>query len=241
MAVPALWALLFAVASLVSFGIWVIFKLTTVSVRPAMLSDSEIAVNADDDHARDAILAASFNPMHNGHLMLLRAIATRHSGGNVYAVVGHNPLKAYAVSPQERCSLLTMAIARDPELKNVKAVVVEGYIWRFAFKVDAEKAKREVAEGRNVPRGAILYRGIRSMANDLADERRLHALNLVGPLLLGPFRSPPETRYLTAPAEDSILSNVSSSEVRKRAATGESIRGLVPDAVKDHIVRLYSR
>lgn len=236
--------LLFLLVAIASLCFWVFHKVSTVSIEPALCDHSSSSDSGDGD--RDAILAASFNPLHNGHMMLLRSIAARHPRGTVYAVVGHNPSKVYDVNPQERCALLTMAIARDPELsKNVKAVVVQGYIWRFAFKLDKGRHAQTSAEHSSTRArstgGALLYRGIRSISKDLADERFLHVLNLVGPVMLGPLMAPPQTRFLTAPEDDAVLFGVSSSEVRKRAAAGSSLDGLVPDVVKDQVARLYSR
>jgi hypothetical protein len=66
--------------------------------------------------------------------------------GQVTAVVGFNPSKKYDVSPEQRVELIERACRDDPDLQNVRAKVVSGYIWRYAF---ANKITR-------------MYRGIRS-------------------------------------------------------------------------------
>ena len=50
------------------------------------------------------ILAGSFNPPHRGHLAMVEYLAQRYS--EVVLVVGVNPQKTYAVSPQQRKELL---------------------------------------------------------------------------------------------------------------------------------------
>ena len=65
--------------------------------------------------------------------------------------------------------------------RNVDVSVVSGYIWRFGFKVGAER----------------LYRGIRAWRQDGVEEKQLEALNIIGPLLLA-RRGPIQTTYLQA-------------------------------------------
>ena len=76
--------------------------------------------------------------------------------GQVTAVVGFNPSKKYEVSPEQRVELIERACREDPDLKNVRAKVVSGYIWRHAF---ANKVTR-------------MYRGIRSWVSRLGASHR---------------------------------------------------------------------
>lgn len=200
-----------------------------ILMKPNIKSVHEVLEGATD--SRDAVFAASFNPCHNGHMLILKAIARRHRFGTVYAVVGFNKKKRYPVSVDERVALLKLALGSDPELKNVQAVVVEGYIWKFAFKLDDSRKDREVGN-------CILYRGIRSWSKDGKDERWLHVLNLVGPTLLG-WRAPPETRFVST--EGDVRANVSSTLVRSHAVAGVSINELVPAVIGNEVMRLYSR
>jgi cytidyltransferase-like protein len=229
------------------FGGWAAWKIKTAEVCDAQaLLDGTTATGAarpNPEARRDAIFAASFNPPHVGHLHVLRAIAKRHRQGTVYAVVGHNPSKRYVVSPEERASLLRACVAADPEaLGNVRVEVVAGFIWQFAFACDVRKGLPPGAAHV----GCVLYRGIRSWAKDGAAETWLHVLNLAGPLLLGPCKLPPETRYCLAPqANDddptNVLGTVSSSEVRAKVQAGERIAGLVPQAAEMAVTQFYRR
>ena len=221
--------------SVVTLGavVWVTFKVKSARVESAQ---DLLEAGNDDQEPSDAIFAASFNPCHSGHVHILKAIARRHAMGKVFAVVGVNPEKVYAVSGEERRAVLEQIIRGDPGLRNVEAVVVEGYIWRKALAAD--KA-RFGAAGAASGRRCVMYRGIRTWAKDGQAEALLHVLNLVGPLLFA-RASPPETRFLTAPTSGA-LATVSSSEVRKRVKEGGDLRGLVPPNATDAITHLYSR
>lgn len=116
------------IAAFGAVAIWVVAKLALVSVEPALADPKSLS---PEDRDRDAILAASFNPPHLGHVMLLRAIARRHPGGKVYAVVAGRASKRYRASPQERCALLARSIQGEPGLENVVPVVTDQkYVWR---------------------------------------------------------------------------------------------------------------
>ena len=103
--------------------------------------------------------------------------------------------------------------------ERVQAVVAPQYPWRFGLR-------------RGV---AVMYRGIRTWAKDGAAESVLQGLNIFGPLLLE-ASLPPETRYIESSPE---LIDLSSTVVRRRAAAGESLTGLVPEGVEARVAELY--
>lgn len=143
----------FLFISLIVLVLWVFYRLFTAKVE----SFDTKELNSSD-MCRDAILAASFNPIHLGHIKLLEAISSRHPQGTVFAIVGHNPYKKYRVSPEERCNLLRVAVRANPLLRNVVPIVVEGYVWRFAFRQDFSRGIRN--------HGCLFYRGIRTWKSD---------------------------------------------------------------------------
>ena len=223
-------------------GTWVLYRLWRVKVLSA---DDLLADGAEQDGEVNALFAGSFNPPHEGHIALLRAMARQHRGRRMFCVVGHNPRKTYPVSPEARVGLLRKICASDPELKNVVPVAVEGYIWKFAL---AQHAGRPGSgAGRVGSEACVMYRGIRSMAKDGFEERFLHVLNLLGPVLLAAV-APPPTVYVTAPRSRSAgaarapdLTTLSSSKVRALVQAKKSITGLVPPAVEEAITYLYSK
>ena len=148
-------------------------------------------------------------------------MATLHPRGVVYACVAHNPSKTYPVGPEARCEIVRRACAAAGLGDRVKAVVVPGYPWRFAV-------WHEVS---------VMYRGIRTWAKDGRAESVLHVLNSFAPMFLD-ARLPPATRFLEAQPE---LVHLSSTKVRKKAAAGEGVGGMVPAAVEARIAELYSR
>ena len=73
------------------------------------------------------------------------------------------------------------------------------------------------------------------ISKDGLAESVLQGLNVFGPLLLE-AALPPETRYIEASPE---LVDLSSTVVRKRAAAGESLVGLVPKGLEARVADLY--
>ena len=168
------------------------------------------------------VLAASFNPPHNGHLALLKALAARHE--RVHAVVSVNASKTYAVPADARADLLRemIAAAGPPLAGRVEVHVVSGYVWRHAAAAGA----------------SCLYRGIRSWAADGFAEKHLELLNTAGPILLGPLVRPVPTRHLGA---DPRYIDASSTLVRKGVAArgAAGVEPLVPPGFAEKLVELY--
>jgi len=179
---------------------------------------------------RTVIFAASYNPPHHGHVRILEYLSKRYT--KVIAVVGFNPNKDYLVSPEQRADLLRDMLKSTSATNNVEVDVVEGYIWRYAKRVDA----------------TLFIRGIRSWEKDGKDERSLQILNTWGPLILGPV-FPIKTIYLIG---DPKYNHVSSTLIRDICNTSssdnnsdddknkeESLSKLVPTHVAGKVAKLY--
>eukprot|EP00934_Nitzschia_sp_Nitz4_P003883 Nitzschia sp. Nitz4//scaffold174_size87051//38600//39450//NITZ4_005109-RA/size87051-augustus-gene-0.70-mRNA-1//-1//CDS//3329538872//3873//frame0 len=174
-----------------------------------------------EDQEQTVILAGSYNPPHLGHLAMLEYLARRYK--RVIAVVGFNPNKKYAVTPEQRKDLLQKMIATT-KATNIQVEVVEGYIWRYG--------KRHGA--------SLFFRGIRSWEADGEDERALQILNTWGPLLLGPLFWPIPTQYLEGnPKYNHVSSTLIRSLCGKESSNQKALEELVPAEVADLVSQLY--
>lgn len=171
------------------------------------------------DKKATVVIAGSYNPPHRGHLVMISYLAERY--GKVLVVVGMNPNKKYAVTPNERANLLKTMLKSLP---NVQVEVVAGYIWRFAKRHD----------------GRIFFRGIRTWDKDGPDERHLQILNTWGPLLLGPLFWPIPTQYLEGKPE---YNHISSTLIRNICSQPgfrtQDVHDLVPESIAEEVVQYY--
>ena len=202
----------------------IISIVVVVTVFIVMRLKYPIIIRANDKKKRKvsndvALFAASFNPIHIGHVAILRRIAARHS--KVYCVIGFNPKKKYPVTPEERKRLVEKVIEEDSELKDrVQVVLVKGYIWKFATRNKVN----------------VMYRGIRTWKKDGDEETHLHFQNLLGPILLGRVM-PPETRYVESEPK---YTHISSSKIRSAVEKGTvSIENDVPAIILKDVKSLW--
>lgn len=202
----------------------IISIVVVVTVFIVMRLKYPIIIRANDKKKRKvsndvALFAASFNPIHIGHVAILRRIAARHS--KVYCVIGFNPKKKYPVTPEERKRLVEKVIQADSDLKDrVEVVLVKGYIWKFATRNKVN----------------VMYRGIRTWKKDGDEETHLHFQNLLGPILLGRVM-PPETRYVESEPK---YTHISSSKIRSAVEKGTvSIENDVPAIILKDVKSLW--
>jgi phosphopantetheine adenylyltransferase len=102
--------------------------------------------------------------------------------------------------------------------------VVTGYIWRTV-----------------TPMGAQMFvRGIRTWAQDGAEERHLHILNTWGPLVYGPLWWPLPTIFLESKPE---YAGVSSTRIRDmcRGGAQSELSSVVSGGIVDDVSRLYGK
>ena len=202
----------------------IISIVVVVTVFIVMRLKYPIIIRANDKKKRKvsndvALFAASFNPIHIGHVAILRRIAARHS--KVYCVIGFNPKKKYPVTPEERKRLVEKVMEADSDLKDrVEVVLVKGYIWKFATRNNVN----------------VMYRGIRTWKKDGDEETHLHFQNLLGPILLGCVM-PPETRFVES---ESKYMHISSSKIRSAVEKGNiSIENDVPKIILKDVNSLW--
>ena len=214
-----------AILIMVSAATWLYLRLYHPIVHPYPWKLASPPSRRKSDKKRKVVLAGSYNPPHRGHVAMLSYLSQRY--GEVIAVVGMNPAKKYAVSPQQRAEFIQQMIDAEDDIKdNVRVEVVQGYIWRFAFR-----------EGVS-----IMFRGIRSWAKDGDEERYLHSLNTWGPMVFGPLRWPLPTQFLEGKPE---YNHISSTLIRnmcveaKKKGTGADLTALVPEEVADGVAKAY--
>mmetsp|Transcript_2371 Transcript_2371/g.2844 ORF Transcript_2371/g.2844 Transcript_2371/m.2844 type:complete len:256 (-) Transcript_2371:253-1020(-) len=222
-----------------AFKLWYQYKYPTILQFP-WPTITTIATAAEDKQKTVAI-AGSFNPPHNGHLVMIQYLAMRYK--RVIVVIGMNPNKTYKVSPQQRKEILqrmidTIELGQDC---NVRVEVVTGYIWRYAMSQNTD----------------IFFRGIRTWEKDGPEERKLHFQNIYGPLTLGPLKWPIPTYYMEGNPKYTDLSstfirdlccNTSKSASKKivsRNITEDStniseLSGLVPKGIEKDVIAAYS-
>lgn len=176
---------------------------------------------------KTGLFFGSFNPIHNGHIALADYFA-HHGLDEVWLVVSpHNPLKATADlwDDRMRLHLVEMALRNQPHLRVCD---IEFSLPKPNYTIDTLRALR----ARFPERQFVLIIGADNVAvfdrwrecAAIVSEFDVWAYPRAGfPSQSAAF---PQIRFVDAP-----LYNLSATEVRRRLAQGQSIRGLVPDAV----------
>ena len=161
-----------------------------------------------------AVFAGSFNPAHRGHLAVVEYLASTHAA--LHVVVGVNaskPLRGGAWELERRRELLEGTLAECAlGACSVRVVIVGSCGARQHQWAWIHEYARAVGASR-------LYRGVRTLRQDLSSELALALSNIVGPLIpcVGargrPCRSrlPLPTRYVLAPP---ALAGLSSTKFR---------------------------
>lgn len=163
---------------------------------------------------RRAVCPGSFDPVTNGHLDIVARAATLFD--EVVVAVGANMSKNRLFTPDERIAMLEEATAG---LTNVRVSGFEGLIVEFCREIDA----------------VAIVKGLRG-AGDYEYELPMAQMN--SHLTSRPPSAPVETVFLPGAVGNAF---VSSSLIKEVAALGGDVRGLVPDAVHDQLVRRLAR
>ena len=181
-----------------------------------------------------AVLAGSYNPPHLGHLDMLKYLCEKYD--QVIVVVGMNPKKKYAVTPQDRADLIGKMLSQVPGTKTVKVMIVSDYIWRHLERTSSRQDYRNMA----------FCRGIRTWEKDGSDELYLQFQNTWGPLVLGPLTRPLPTIFLEGnPAynhvSSSLIRSICSSNKSNNQSMIEQLGKLVPPGIVEEVARLYGK
>jgi nicotinate-nucleotide adenylyltransferase len=181
------------------------------------------------------VFGGSFDPVHNGHLAIAAQARDQSGSDEVWFVpAAIAPMRDHlAAPPEERLALLRAAVLGMPRSRVLDLAVRSRGV---SYTVDTMDALHHdhPAAGLTVLLGADAARTIRAWhrSAELLAAERFVVVNRTGP----PPLDFDELRALGYDAERTTLltvdsPNISASEIRSRCGRGESIAGLVPDAV----------
>ncbi|TWT31018.1 Nicotinate-nucleotide adenylyltransferase [Posidoniimonas corsicana] len=168
--------------------------------------------------------------MHHGHLALARACRDAAGLDEVWlvpaAVQPHKPHGPVA-SNEDRLTMLRLATDADPTLRVSDLEIARGGVSYTVDTLRAVHADRPDAE-------LYLLMGADTLA-DLAKWREPEAIRQLASLLVvhRPGEPLPDGEGFTV--VEMPLSDLSSSEIRRRVAAGESIDGMTPEQVVSYI------
>lgn len=181
------------------------------------------------------VFGGSFDPVHNGHLAIATQARDQTGADEVWFVpAAIAPMRDHlAAPPEQRLELLRTAVHGMARMRVLDLAVRSGGISYTVETMDALHRDHPGTE-LSVLLGADVARTIRAWhrSADLLAGERFVVVNRTGP----PPLDLDELRNLGYDRERIVLltvesPNISASEIRSRCGRGESIAGLVPDAV----------
>lgn len=188
---------------------------------------------------RTAIFGGSFNPIHNGHIRLARQVITEGHADEVWLLVSpQNPLKQHqSLQPEAiRLELTRRALATDPQLI---ASDFEFTLPRPSYTWNTLCALREAYPERQF---SLLI----GADNWAFFDRWAHPDDILSnfPLLvyprpgypLSPETLPPSVHLIQAP-----LFPYSSTDVRQAVQSGAAITEMVPECIREEVMRVYGK
>ena len=214
-----------------------------------------------------ALFGGTFDPVHVGHLAAARAARDRFRLDAVHFVVASSPphKTSSPLSPYpHRCSMVALACAGQPRLlPSFAEAGLDSSRGTISYSVDLVRAYRKRLPRSAhlyflIGADAFLQIGTWREAETLLDScdfvvasrpgfdlEKLRAALPAGMLAARPIRktgdhaasSALRLRRSTVHLMTSIHVDVSSTGIRRRAARGLSIHGLVPAAVEDYICK----
>ena len=188
---------------------------------------------------RTGIYGGSFNPIHNGHIAIARAMTTRAGLDEVWLVVSpQNPLKPAGslLADEKRLLMAQTAVSGIP---GVTATDYEfhlprpSYMWNTLQSLSRDFPERDFTLLIGADNGAVFHRWFR------ADDIIAHYPIAIYPRTGYPIDTaslPPNVKLI-----DTGLYDISSTQVRELIARGGDITALVPDCVVPLATQFYSK
>ena len=207
--------------------------------------------------ARVGVLGGTFNPIHLGHLAAARAAHAALALDRVLFVPSHAPphrTDSLLTSGYHRLQMTALAVAEVPGWQASDVELVRGgpsYTYdtlitlrtaepasQFFFVTGAD-AFADIATWRHYPDLLELAHFVVIARTGTSFDHLRSRLPALAPRMVT-CETTPASALLTTPFPSIFLVNaatpeVSSTEIRRRAAAGEPLDGLVPDAVADYI------
>lgn len=203
--------------------------------------------------SRVGILGGTFDPIHRGHLDVAEAAAAALHLDRVLLMPANVPphramprasaphrfaMAALAIASRDRFAMLDLEMLSDQPSYTVSTLdrlAARGVDTRALFLITGADAFRDIATWKDYP--ALLERShfvVVSRPAYEASSLRAHlpdlAARMIEPPRAGEMLARPSIILVDAPTAP-----VSSTEIRRRAAGGESVAGLVPDLVAKYI------
>ncbi len=189
-----------------------------------------------------ALYGGSFDPPHLGHLAIARQVVERFAVDRlVFIPASHSPLKdgTPTATDNDRLEMLRLATEGEPRFAISDLELRKGGI---SYTVDTLRAWRQ----REPDTDLIFIAGMDSLLTLHAWREPLEIVRLCrfvtfrrpGIPLPSPeeLKLPPDTAHqLLAQVIDGPLFDISSSDIRIRAARGEPLSGLVPSPIAEYI------
>ncbi len=191
---------------------------------------------------KTALYGGSFDPPHLGHLAIAQQVLERFAVDRlVFIPASHSPLKEETpnATDAQRLEMLRLATEGEPRFAVSEFEISKGGV---SYTVETLRAWH-----RRDPNAELLF--IAGMDSLLTLHAWREPLEIARLCTFVTFRRPglpiPEPEELKLPSDlarkllaqvvDGPLVDISSSDIRERAARGESLNGLVPHPVADYI------
>ena len=187
---------------------------------------------------RTGIYGGSFNPIHNGHIAIARAMIARAGLGEVWLVVSpQNPLKPAGslLADEKRLLMAQTAVSGIP---GVTATDYEfhlrpSYMWNTLQSLSRDFPERDFTLLIGADNWAVFHRWFR--ADDIIAHYPIAIYSRTG-YPIDTASLPPNVKLI-----DTGLYDISSTQVRELIARGGDITGLVPDSVVPLATQFYSK
>ena len=189
---------------------------------------------------RIGVLGGSFNPPHNGHLVIASDAFEALGLDKLYVVPAHaNPLKGLGVkgaSARQRLEMVELAFGGDPRFEVSDMEIERGGL---SFTVDT----LEALAGKHSGAELVLLLGVDSLASmdQWKNPKRIRELAVIAALARGGAENSARRKEDGVEIVTTRQIDMSSSEIRERLADGKPVRGFVAESVERYIAaaKLY--